>query len=48
MNDAVLTTERDDAYAAVPRLCVCVGLADSRNVYAAAPPTGCQLPAPYD
>ena len=48
MNDAVLTTERDDAYAAVPRLCVYVGLADSRNVYAAAPPTGCQLPAPYD
>jgi hypothetical protein len=42
--DAVLITERDDAYGAVPRLCVCVGLVDSRNVYASAPPTGCQLP----
>lgn len=28
-------------------LCVSAGLADSRNVSDAAPPTECQLPAPY-
>ena len=39
---------RGGACVVVPQLCACAELVDSRNVYAAVPPTEYQLLAPYD
>jgi hypothetical protein len=40
--------ERGGGGGVAPRLCVFAGPVGFRNVYAAAPPIECLLPAPYD
>jgi hypothetical protein len=45
--DDDLVNERVAVYGVVPQLCVFAELVDFHNVYADAPPIGCQLPVPY-